>query len=172
MNLEETLRENSVVTCTGSKCMWKKKKRTHEVVTPVENMDFTRATIGKKKKGTCKPKATIFDPWLSYTAQTNPALEFRRLLLKCTASAVGLHVMAEPQLEKAVEDQQNLDVHSDTQKPQHEPYSIENLSPLPEGATLQQIKDACVAVKRRGAFLPQNAKELPVLNPLLPQLRL
>ena len=50
INLEETLRENSVVTCTGSKCMWEKKKRTREVVTPVENMDFTRATIGKKKE--------------------------------------------------------------------------------------------------------------------------
>ena len=50
IHLEETLRENSVVTCTGSKCVWKKKKRTHEVVTPVENMDFTRATIGKQKE--------------------------------------------------------------------------------------------------------------------------
>ena len=94
-------------------------------------------------------------------------------------------------------------IHRHPKTPQHEPYSIENLSPLPEGATLQQIKDACVAVKRkisfsddeivivekkkktdyevnvqigialrRGAFLPQNRKELPVLNPLLPQLRL
>ena len=61
INLEETLRGNSVVTCTGSKCMWKKKNRTHEEVTPVENMDFTKPTIGRKKKSTCKPRATIFD---------------------------------------------------------------------------------------------------------------
>ena len=50
INLEETLRENTVVTCTGSKCMWKKKKRTHEEITPVENMVFTQPTNGKKKK--------------------------------------------------------------------------------------------------------------------------
>ena len=30
--------------------MWKKKKRTHEEITPVENMVFTQPTIGKKKK--------------------------------------------------------------------------------------------------------------------------
>ena len=76
----------------------------------------------KKKKGTCKPKATIFDPRPSYMAQTNPTLEFRSLiLLKGAGSAVGLHVMAEPQLEEAVEGQENLDVHSDTQTPQDTP---------------------------------------------------
>ena len=62
--------------------------------------------------------------------------------------------MAEPQLEEAVEDQENLNVHYDTETctPQHESYSIENLSPLREGATLQQIKDACVALKRKASF--------------------
>ena len=52
INLGETLRENRVVTCTGSKCTWKKKKRTHEEVTPVENMVFTKPTIplGRKRK--------------------------------------------------------------------------------------------------------------------------
>ena len=69
INLEETLRESRVVTCTGSKYMWKKKKRTHEEVTPVENMAFTKPTIWKKTKGTCKPKATIFDPRPSYMVQ-------------------------------------------------------------------------------------------------------
>ena len=117
---------------------------------------------------------------------------------------MGLHVTAEPQVEEAVEDQENLDsdlVHFDSQTPQHEPYSIENLSTLPEGATLPQIKDACVADNRKlsfsddeivivekqtrlqskcadwyrfkkGAFLLQTAKELPVLNPPPLQLRL
>lgn len=70
---------------------------------------------------TCKPKANIFDPRPSYMARTNPALEFRRLLLKCT-SAVGLHVVAQPQVVEAVADQKNLDsdhVNFDSQTPQH-----------------------------------------------------
>ena len=51
----------------------------HEVVAPVEDMDFTRPTIRQKKmKSTCKPKATIFDARPSYMARTNPALEFRK----------------------------------------------------------------------------------------------
>ena len=62
INLEETLRENRVVTCPGSNCTWKKKKRRQEEVTPVKNMVFTKPTKRKKKKGTCKPRATIFDP--------------------------------------------------------------------------------------------------------------
>ena len=60
--------------------------------------------------------------------------------------------LIEPQLEEAVEDQENLNVHYDTEIPQHEPYTIENLSPSPERATLQQIKDARVALKRKGSF--------------------
>ena len=74
INLEETLRENRVVICTGSKCMWKKKKRTHEEVRPVENMVFTKPAVGKKRTGTCKPRATIFDPWPNYMAQKDLAL--------------------------------------------------------------------------------------------------
>ena len=139
--------------------MWKKKKRTYEEVTPVENMDFTKPTIGKKKKGTCKPKATIFDPRPSYMAQKDLALEFQSLLLKCTPSAVGFHVMAEPELEEAVDEVEhherlegNEGVASNAQASQPELYSIENFSPLPGGSTLPQIKDACVAVKRKLSF--------------------
>lgn len=77
----------------------------------------------KKKKSICKPKSTIFDPRPSYMGQANPALEI------CTPI---LHGMAEPQVEEAVEGQENLvsdHVYSDTRTPQHEPYSTENLSP-------------------------------------------
>ena len=77
----------------------------------------------KKKKSTCKPKSTIFDPRPSYMGQPNPALEI------CTPI---LHGMAEPQVEEAAEGQENLvsdHVYSDTRTPQHEPYSTENLSP-------------------------------------------
>lgn len=97
-----------------------KRKKEQEVVTPVEDMDFTRPTIRKKKvKAICTPRATIFDPRPNYMGRTNPALEFRSLLLKCT-SAVGLHVMAQPQVEEAAEDQKNLDsdhVHFDSDTP-------------------------------------------------------
>ena len=140
------------------KCMWKKKKRTHEEVTPVENMVFTKPTIGKKKKGTCKPKATIFDPRPSYMPQKGLALEFLSLL-KCTPSAVGLHIMAEPELEEAVDEGEhherlegNEDVASNVQASEPELYSIKNFSPLPGGSTLPHIKDACVAVKRKLSF--------------------
>ena len=102
INLEKTVTEGSVVTCTGTKCMWKKKKRTHEEVTPVESMNFTKPTIGKIRKSAWKPKATIFDTRPSYMAHKDLGTEFKRMLLKCTPSAVGLHVMAD--LETEVED--------------------------------------------------------------------
>ena len=123
--------------------------------TAVENMVFTKPTIGKKKKGTCKPRATFFDPWPSYMAQKDLALQFQSLLLKCTPSAVGLHVMAEPEFEEAVDEVEqqerlegNEDVSSNAQASQPGLYSIENFSPLPGGSTLPQIKDACEAVKK------------------------
>lgn len=137
----------------------KKEKRTHEEVTPVENMDFTKPTIERKKKSTCKPRATIFDPRPSYVAQKNLALKFRSLLLKCTPTAVGVHVMAEPEAEEVVDEDKeqerlegNEDVVCNAPAPLSEPYIIDNFSPLPEGATLSQIKDACVAVKRKLSF--------------------
>ena len=74
------------------------------------------------------------------------ALEFQSLLLKCTPSAVGLHVMAEPELEEAVDEVEhhkrlegNEDVASNAQASQPELYSIGNFSPLPGGSTLPKI---------------------------------
>jgi len=143
----------------GQSARGKKKKRTHDEVTPVENMVFNKPTIGKKKKGTCKPRATIFDPRPSYVAQKDLALQFQSLLLKCTPIAVGLHVMAEPEVEEAVNEVEhqerlegNEDVSSNAQASQPELYSIENFLPLPGVSTLPQIKDACVAGKRKLSF--------------------
>lgn len=105
-------------------------------------------------KGTCKPKATIFDPQPSYMARTNPALEFRRLLLKCT-SAVGLHVMAQPEVVEAVADQENLDrdhVHFDSQTPQHEPYSIAMLSPYLKEPLCHKSKMLVWLLKENSVF--------------------
>ena len=92
-------------------------------------------------------------------AQKGLALEFQSLLLQCTPSAVGLHVMAEPELEEVVDEYEhhqrlegNEDVASNAQTSQPELYNIENFSPLSGGSTLPQIKDACVAVKRKLSF--------------------
>lgn len=46
----------------------------------------------------------------------------------------------------------NEDISFNVQASQPELYSIENFSLLPEGSTLPQIKDACVAVKRKLSF--------------------
>ena len=162
-------------------------KKTHEAVTPVENMDFARATIGKKKKGTYKPKVTdLNDPPPSYMRKQIQLLSFKAFFQNVQqVQWVCMLRLIEPQLEEAVEDQENLNVHYDTETPQHDPYTIENLSPSPERATLQQIKDARVALKRKAsfsddeivnvekknrfrskcAFLSQNAKELHSLKP-------
>lgn len=76
-------------------------------------------------------------------AQKDLALQFQSLLLKCTPSAVGLHVMAEPEVEEAVDEVEhqerlegNEDVSSNAQASPSELYSIENFSPLPGGSTL------------------------------------
>ena len=67
--------------------------------------------------------------------------------------------MAEPEVEEAVDEVEhqerlkgNEDVSSNAQASQPELYSIENFSPLPGGSALPQIKDACVAVKRKLSF--------------------
>ena len=192
INLEETVREGSVVTCTGTNCMWKKKKRTHEEVTHVESMNFTKPTIGKKQKSAWKPKATVFDPRPSYMARKDLATEFKHMLLKCIPSAVGLHVMAD--LETEEEDDESGEQESLERKrsaltatQESQPtnikrcgkacttptsrlcktrlrslglstnlasciFVVENLSPLSEGTAIPQIKEACMAVKRKLCF--------------------
>ena len=50
IELEDTLRQNEVITCTGEKCVWKRRKRTHNEACNLEDMTFTKPEIGKKKK--------------------------------------------------------------------------------------------------------------------------
>ena len=50
IELEDTLRHNEVVTCTGEKCVWKRRKRTHNEASNLEDMTFTKPEIGKKRK--------------------------------------------------------------------------------------------------------------------------
>ena len=50
IELEATLRHNEVVTCIGEKCAWKRRKRTHNEASNLEDMTFTKPEIGKKKK--------------------------------------------------------------------------------------------------------------------------
>ena len=159
-NLEETVREGSVVTCTGTKCMWKKKKRTNEEVTTIESMDFTKPALGKNKnKKTVKPKANIFDQRPTCLAQEDIVKQFQQLLLKCQPSAVALHILAEPDMEEAGDpgrDQATFEVNEHAvcvpQESWPEPFSIEIIQPLPEGTTLPEIKNAGAAVKRKLGF--------------------
>ena len=94
-----------------------------------------QSACGKRRKE--HMRRTIFDPRPSYMAQKDLALQFQSLLRKCTPSAVGLHVMAEPEVEEVVDEvehQERLegkkDVSSNAQASQPELCSIDNFSCL------------------------------------------
>ena len=42
IELEDTLRHNEAVTCTGEKCVWKRRKRIHNEASNLEEMTFTK----------------------------------------------------------------------------------------------------------------------------------
>ena len=159
INLEETLREETVVTCTGRRCTWKSRKRAHTEVTCVEEMDFTKPAVGKKKKTRTKPKQSDYDPRPSYVVERDLTKEFRKLLLECAPKAVGLHVMPDGD-DCTVEnvDEQANDCHDSgnsltgTAIHSHDPFIVDNLAPMPEGAGLAAIREACIAVKRKLNF--------------------
>ena len=159
INLEETLREETVVTCTGRRCTWKSRKRAHTEVTCVEEMDFTKPAVGKKKKTRTKPKQSDYDPRPSYLVERDLTKEFRKLLLECAPKAVGLHVMPDGD-DGTVEnvDEQANDCHDSgnsltgTAIHSHDPFIVDNLAPMPEGAGLAAIREACIAVKRKLNF--------------------
>lgn len=62
IEVEDTLRHNKVVTCTGEKCVWKRRKRTHNEAGNLEDVTFTKPEIGKKKKNAVKPSTRNYDP--------------------------------------------------------------------------------------------------------------
>ena len=88
IDLEATLRENVVITCTRRKCTWKQRKRIHEGMTQALDMDFTKPTMNKEKKKRLKPRCDTYDPRPSYDANVNLAENFRKLVAETVPSAV------------------------------------------------------------------------------------
>ena len=93
IDLEVSLRENVIITCTGRKCTWKQRKRTHEGMKQALDMDFTKPTLNKLKKKRLKPRCDTYDPRTSYDAHVNLAENFRKLLAETVPSAVLLHLL-------------------------------------------------------------------------------
>ena len=93
-----------MVTCTGEKCAWKRRKRTHNEASNVEDMTFTKPEIGKKKKKAVKPSTRYYDPRPKKTVNNeNLVSQFRGLLINTVPSAVGLHKLPDPGLNEATE---------------------------------------------------------------------
>ena len=104
IELEDTLRQNEVVTCTGEKCVWKRRKRTHNEASNLEDMTFTKPEIGKKKKKAVKPSTRNYDPRPKAAVNNENLVEqFRELLINKVPSAVGLHLLPDPGLNEATE---------------------------------------------------------------------
>ena len=92
IEIEDTLRQNAVVTCTSEKCLWKRRKRTHNEASNLEDMTFTEPEIGKIKRMT-RTKAAV--------KNKNLVEQFRGLLIRTVPSAVGLHLLPDTGLNKA-----------------------------------------------------------------------
>ena len=93
-----------MVTCTGEKCAWKRRKRTHNEATNLEDMTFTKPEIGKKKKKAVKPSTKNYDPRPKKAVNNeNLVSQFRALLINTVPSAVGLHILPDHGLNEATE---------------------------------------------------------------------
>ena len=90
IDLEATLRENVVITCTARKYTCKQRRRTHEGMTQALDMDFTKPTLNKEKKKRLKPRCDTYDPKTSYDKNVNLAENFRKLVAETVPSAVLL----------------------------------------------------------------------------------
>ena len=93
-----------MVTCTGEKCAWKRRKRTHNEATNLEDMTFTKPEIGKKKKKVVKSSTRNYDPRPKKAVNNeNLVSQFRGLLINTVPSAVGLHILPDHGLNEATE---------------------------------------------------------------------
>ena len=101
---EDTLRQNAVVTCTSEKCVWKRRKRTQNEASNLEDMTFTKPEIGKKKKKAVKPSTRNYDPRPKAAVNNENLVEqIRGLLNNTVPSAVGFHLLPDPGLNEATE---------------------------------------------------------------------
>ena len=102
IELEDTLRQNAEVTCTSEKCPWKRRKRTHNEASNLEDMTFTEPEIGKTKRMTVKPFTRNYDPRIKAAVKNKNLVEqFRGLLISAVPSAVGLYLLPDTGLNKA-----------------------------------------------------------------------
>ena len=107
-----------MVTCTGEKCVWKRRKRTHNEASNLDDMTFTKPEIGKKKKKAVKPSTRNRDPH-SKAAVNNENLveQFRELLVNKVPSAVGLHLLPDPGLNEGTEAIEEITEQNNTTDP-------------------------------------------------------
>ena len=126
-----------MVTCTGEKCAWKRRKRTHNEATNLEDMTFTKPEIGKKKKKAVKPSTRNYDPRPKKAVNNeNLVSQFRALLINTVPSAVGLHILPDHGLNEATEAIDEITEQTSTNgnhgNPfiQEQPFTLDCISPF------------------------------------------
>lgn len=148
IDLEATLRENVTTTCTGRKCAWKQRKRTHEGMTKALEMDFTKPTISKESKKRLKPRCDVYDPRTSFNANLNLAESFRNLVAETVPSAVFLHLLPDP--DDNTQLKEKIDERNDENSSL---FTLDSLSPLkPLPPSIDDIKAKGRAIKRKLQF--------------------
>ena len=163
IELEDTLRHNEVVTCTGEKCVWKRRKRTHNEASNLEDMTFTKPEIGKKKKKAVKPSTRNYDPRPKAAVNNENLVEqFRELLINKVPSAVGLHLLPDPGLNEATEaieeiTQQTIatdpPLPSDNPSIKEQPFHFGCISPFRNHPpSVDEIKQKAKGIKRKLNF--------------------
>lgn len=155
IDLEATLRENVVITCTGRKCTWKQRKRTHKGMTQALDMDFTKPTMNKGKKKRPKPRWDTYDPRASYDANVNLAQNFRKLVAETVPSAVLLHLLPDPDTCNSQHHQlvpENINGIRE-ENPVVPTFTLDSLSLMkPLLPSLDEIKERGKATKRKLQF--------------------
>ena len=155
IDLEATLRENVVITCTGRKCTWKQRKRTHEGMTKGSAMDFTKPTLNKEKKKRLKPRCDTYDPRTSYDTNVNLAENFRKLVAETVPSAVLLHLLPDPDTCNGQHPQLDSENVNDIREENSivTTFTLDSLSPMkPLPPSLDEIKERGKAIKRKLQF--------------------
>ena len=114
-----------ITTCTSEKCPWKRRKRTHNEASNLEEMTFTEPEIGKTKRMTVKPFTRNYDPRTKAAVKNKNLVEqFRELLISTVPSAVGLHLLPDTGLNKATGATEEIR----TQNESDPPLSSDNVS--------------------------------------------
>jgi len=115
-----------VVTCTSEKCLCKRRKRTHNEASNLEETTFNKPEIGKTKRMTVKPFNRNYDPRTKAAVKNKNLVEqFRGLLISTVPSAVGLHLLPDTGLNKATGATEEIRTQNNESDP---PLSSDNVS--------------------------------------------